>query len=167
MKFLTLELLEDVKLLNLENDSQKKSGGKKNERNSIISLQSMSTNGKKKLIPTSKEEAKPGRSKIDENYDVLDYFLSSYSLSNPDSGKHMKPFKMELGNSVTSVLIQIPHSLHCELCQKNTSIINAYFCPLAGTFSSLHTSLNDITGKRVRLSHSLWRKHILLWSSVT
>lgn len=47
-QFLTLELLEDVKLLNSENDSQKKSGGKKNERNSIISLQDMNTNGKTK-----------------------------------------------------------------------------------------------------------------------
>lgn len=35
-----------MKLLNTENDSQKKSGGNKNERNSISSLQSMNMKGK-------------------------------------------------------------------------------------------------------------------------
>lgn len=58
----------------------------------------MNTNGKKKLIPTSEVEWKPGRRKINESYDVLDYFLSRYSLSNPSSGKQMKPLKVELGN---------------------------------------------------------------------
>lgn len=52
----------------------------------------------KKWISTSELEGKPGRRKINESYDVFNYFLSSYSLSNPDSGKHMKPFKAELGN---------------------------------------------------------------------
>lgn len=80
-------------------------------------------------------------------------------------------FKVELENRHRfSDLSSHTNSLLTALrsCQKNTSIIKAHFWTLARIFNSLtHFIVWAITGERVRLFHSLWRKHILLWSSTT